>query len=102
MSQNRGFENKQAQGREKAVTVTESGNKVGIDVSIVSAGSSGLESGSLLGGLTYKAVTVSRDATSDTYSYYSDALKTDLVTTIVITFTDAEKCDISEVIRTDA
>lgn len=101
MSQNRGFQNKQSQGRELAGTVTESGDKIGLDVNVVSSGSD-FSSGSLLDGISFKSITLTKDTLTDTYNYYADSLKTELLTTVVVTFTNAEKCDIQEVSRTDA
>lgn len=115
MSQNRGFENKQAQGREKAVTVTESGDKVGLDVTLVGGGSAGtgsgtelegannLASGSLLYGLEWKAFEkqASPNAVTDVYHYFSDAAKTNLITIITIIHADDSKTEVIETTRQD-
>lgn len=98
----------------KDVTVTEDGDKVGLDVTVVSgnisvgtgsgmsmAGSNALASGSLLYGLEYKAIEAAIGATVDTYTIYSDSAKTNLISTLVITYTDATKDVLVDAVRTD-
>lgn len=116
MSQNRGFENKFLQGREKAVTVTESGDKVGLDVTIQGGststgtgtgteleGANSLASGSLLYGLDWRAFEkqASPDAVTDVYHYFSDAAKTNLISIITVTYEDSTKSEVTETIRAD-
>lgn len=97
---------------QKDATVTESGDKVGLDVSIVggstsgsgsSGGSNSLASGSLLYGLDWRGSTSDlSNATQDTITYYSDPAKTTLISTVVITYSDSTKADVIGVTRTDA
>lgn len=116
MSQNRGFENKYAQGREKAVTVTEAGEKTGLDVSILGGststgtgtglsleGDNSLASGSMLYGLEFKRIIkqTSPNSVTDVFNIYSDSAASNLISILTVVYEDIDKNVVSDARRDD-
>lgn len=100
----------------RAVTTSENGDKVSLDVSITGgttssgsgtgtelAGENALASGSLLYGLEWKAFEKQADPspTQELFHYFSDPDKTNLISIITVTYSTVNKTDVIEAKRED-
>lgn len=115
MSKLKGFLNTDKADTED-VTVTKSGNKVGLDTTIVGGststgtgtgleleGENALASGSILYGLEYKRIIkqTSPDAVTDIYNIYSDSSASNLISILTIIYETNAKSIVIDAKRED-